>query len=102
MYNFRMTDKSELLWNHALDMEDFEAAKQEQLNRVGTDLGLRSVTLCSFDERDPITGKRCILLDNHPGDGHHVDTPLLDSDQWDRPEWQAYEAVFGRHVTPSE
>ena len=101
-----MTDPTELLWHHAIEMEDYDEAekiaKVEQRSKVGANLGQRGVTLCSFDEVDPYSGKRCILLDNHPGDGHRVDTPLLDSDEWDRPEWRAYEAVFGRHVTPSE
>ena len=97
-----MTDQSGLLWNHAIDMEDYTAANEVTKLKVGANLGKRSVTLCSFDEVDPITGRHCILLDNHMGDGHRVDTPLLDSDQWEQPEWKEYEAVFGRHVTPSE
>lgn len=101
-----MTDINELLWHHAIEAEDFEEAdklsRQVRLDKIRADLSERGVTLCSFDERDPISGKRCILLDNHGGSGHRVDTPLLDSDQWNQPEWMEYEAVFGRHVTPSE
>ncbi len=58
--------------------------------------------LCRKSGRDPISGKFCILRDGHEGQYCKVDTPLLDSDQWDEPQWQDYEQTFGRHVTPSE
>jgi hypothetical protein len=62
---------------------------------------LQSIELCSIPGFDSITGRSCILLDEHEG-RCKVDTPLLDSDEWGQPQWRDYEAVFGRHVTPSE
>ncbi len=59
------------------------------------------VELCSIPGVDSITGRSCILLDKHEK-LCRVDTPFPDSDEWDEPRWQAYEAVFGRHLTPSE
>lgn len=47
---------------------------------------------CSTPTVDPITGRRCILLDGHGkygeiGAGHRVDPPLVGSTAWLDPWW---------------
>lgn len=73
-----MTELSELLWNHAIEMEDYLEADRvaTQRSKLGADMGSRGVSLCSSDEKDTLVDDH-ILAESNSVDIPRVDSPSL-------------------------